>query len=335
MPSDDLQQAPVIDPEDRPVSSRSRVPRRRSLLARLLPVMIVVVALGGFAGLVGYYYMAEAPNGAAPLIKADLQPFKIKPDNPGGMDVPDQDKAIYDRMGRVDQSSVPPPNTERLLPPPEAPVPRPAAAVTPPANAVTAAPAPPLPGPTPSSTVPPPPAAAPATPTTTPNANPNLGGPVLGVPQSPRSTTLAAAPPGAPAGTTAPSASPPPAAAGTTPPKPAPATPAAKPAAPAPTQSAAVAPRPEPAPSAGGGPLLRAAIASLRTEAEAKREWERQRRLYGDALAGVTPSYASVDLASKGVYWRIYIGPPESSAEARARCAALKEKKVDCFVARP
>src|SRR5215472_4732047 len=140
MPSDDLQQAPVIDPEDRPVSSRTRVRGRRSLLARLLPVMIVVVALGGFAGLVGYYYMAEGPNSAAPLIKADIQPFKVKPDNPGGMDVPDQDKAIYDRVGRVDQSSVPPPNTERLLPLPETPVPRPAAAVTPPAPAVPSAP---------------------------------------------------------------------------------------------------------------------------------------------------------------------------------------------------
>jgi hypothetical protein len=121
-----------------------------------------------------------------------------------------------------------------------------------------------------------------------------------------------------------------------TPPKPVPTTPAAvKPAVPAPTQTAAVVPRAEPAASASGGPLLRAAIASLRTEPEAKREWERQRRLYPDALSGVTPSYASVDLGGKGVYWRIYIGPPESSAEARARCAALKEKKVDCFVARP
>ncbi|HTY69740.1 MAG TPA: SPOR domain-containing protein [Alphaproteobacteria bacterium] len=331
MPSDDLQQSPVVDPEDRPVASRSRVPRRRSLLARLLPVMIVVVALGGFAGLVGYYYMADGPNGAAPLIKADLQPFKVKPDNPGGMDVPDQDKAIFDRMGRVDQSSVPPPNTERLLPPPETPVPRPtlaqntAAAVTPPpppaAPAATPAVAPPPPaGPAPAST---------PSPATSSAANPNVGSPVLGVPQTPRSPTLAAAPPGAPAGTTAPPAAAP------TPAKPATTTaPAVKPAASVPTQTAAVAPRPEPA-SAAGGPLLRAAIASLRTEPEAKREWERQRRLYPDALSGVSPSYASVDLGGKGVYWRIYIGPPESSAEARARCAALKEKKVDCFVARP
>jgi SPOR domain len=326
MPSDDLNQAPIIDPQDRPLASRPRARRPRSLLARLLPVLIVVVALGGFAGLVGYYYMAEGPNGAAPLIKADQQPFKIKPDNPGGMAVPDQDKEIYDRMGRADQSSVPPPNTERLLPPPETPLPRPAAPPAPPANAVTAAPAPQLPG---STVAPPPsPAPAPATPSANPNPNPNIGGPVLGVPQSPRTTTLAAVPPGAPAGAAPPAAAAPP-------PK---AAPAAKPAAPAPTQTAALPPRATPTtptPAAAGGPLLRAAIASLRTEADAKREWERQRRLYPDALTGITPSYASVDLGSKGVYWRIYIGPAESNAEARARCETLKEKKVDCFVARP
>lgn len=321
MPSDDLPQAPIIDPDERPPSSVSRGSRargKRSLLARLLPVMIVVVALGGFASLVGYYYMAEAPNGAAPLIKADQQPFKVKPDNPGGMAVPDQDKEIYDRMGH-DQSSVPPPNTERLLPPPETPLPRPAAAPSPPANAVASAPAPVLPG----TTVAPPPASQ-ANPGASPNTNPNVGGPVLGTPQSPRASTLAAAPPGAPAAPASP------------PPKPAPAAPAAK--ALAPTQTAAVAPRPAPTkatPAAAGGPLLRAAIASLRTEAEAKREWERQRHLYPEALARVTPAYASINLGAKGVYWRIYVGPAEPNAEARARCAALKEKKVDCFVARP
>jgi sporulation related protein len=324
MPSDDLNQAPVVDPEDRPVASRQRAGRtrgKRSLLARLLPVMIVVVALGGFAGLVGYYYMAEGPNGAAPLIKADQQPFKIKPDNPGGMAVPDQDKEIYDRMGRADQSSVPPPNTERLLPPPETPLPRPAAV----------APAPTPVPPNPAVVAPPSPNPPPAAPNANANAaDPNLGGRVLGAPQSPRATTLAAAPPGAPAA----AASAPPAAV-PAPPKPAPSAPAAAAAKPTPTQAAAVAPRPAPTPKSSGGPVMRAAIASLRTEADAKREWERQRRLYPEALAGVTPSYASVDLGGKGVYWRIYIGPPEASAAARERCAVLKEKKVDCFVARP
>lgn len=36
--------------------------------------------------------------GAVPLIKADAGPIKIKPQNPGGLDVPHKDKAIYERF---------------------------------------------------------------------------------------------------------------------------------------------------------------------------------------------------------------------------------------------
>jgi SPOR domain len=309
MPEDGLiPQSPSVDPEDRPTTSsrrsRAGAGKRRPLLVRLLPVMIVVVALGSFAGIVGYYYFAASgSNGVVPLIKADVQPFKIKPDNPGGMDVPDQDKEIYDRVGRADRGSVPPASAERLLPPPETPLPRPAP------------------------------------------VNPNLGGSVLGAPPPARPATLSAAPPplpGAPPAS-APAAPPPPAepvpapvavAKTQAPPAaaPAPARVAAPAAAPAPaaTKTAAV----TPAPSTGRGDM-RAAIASLRSEADAHREWDRQRRLNPEGLAGVTPEYGSIDLGDRGVYWRIYVGPRESNAEAQARCAVLKQKRVDCFVARP
>ena len=36
--------------------------------------------------------------GAIPLIKADTGPIKIKPENPGGLDVPHKDKSIYERF---------------------------------------------------------------------------------------------------------------------------------------------------------------------------------------------------------------------------------------------
>lgn len=328
MPSDDTPpipgiEPPFVDPADRPPSSapraRARTTRPRSLLVRLLPVLIVVLALGGFVGLVAYYYMAAGSNGVAPLIKADQQPFKVKPENPGGMTVPDQDKEIYDRIGRVDQSSVPPPNTERLLPPPETPMANPAPAP----SAVAQAPAPP-PGSAPSGAANAPANPPPANP---PPSNPNVGSPVLGAPPPQRVSTLSTVPP-APPGTVPPAASKPAA------PAPARASTPPKATTPRPAQTASVAPAAA-EPHAASGPLLRAAIGSLRTEAEARKEWERQRRLYPEALARITPSYASVDLGSKGVYWRIYVGPAEPSAEARARCATLKQKKVDCFVARP
>jgi len=319
---DDVPPIPAIDPEDRPVATGRGRARKRPLLVRLLPMLIVVVALGSFAGIVGYYYFAGGgSDGVAPLIKADQQPFKIKPENPGGIEVPDQDKEIYNRVGRAERSSVPPPTAERLLPPPETPLPRPA----------------PLP-----------PAAPPPG---TGATNPNLGGPVLGAAPQARSPTLSAVPPRPPGAPPPPAPNVPPApdvappanvaSQVTLPPTiqtpaspsaqagPARATPAPPPPAAATASGAPVAPRP------GGGPVVRVAIASVRNEPDARKEWERQKRLYPDALAGIVPDLSPVDLGEKGIYWRIYVGPAEPGSEAQARCAALKQKRVDCFVARP
>jgi hypothetical protein len=76
------------------------------------------------------------------------------------------------------------------------------------------------------------------------------------------------------------------------------------------------------------------AIASVRSEADAHREWDRLRRQHGDALSGLAPDFAPTDLGERGVFWRIYVGPAESGADAQARCNALKQRQVTCFVAR-
>jgi hypothetical protein len=52
-----------------------------------------------------------------PIIAADTAPFKVRPENPGGMMIPHQDKLIY---GRLSQDTPQP--VERLLPPPEQPM---------------------------------------------------------------------------------------------------------------------------------------------------------------------------------------------------------------------
>jgi cell division septation protein DedD len=58
-------------------------------------------------------------TGAAdvPLIRADERPTKVKPEKPGGMEVPDRDKLIYTQKRAM---------VEHLLPPPEKPMARPA-----------------------------------------------------------------------------------------------------------------------------------------------------------------------------------------------------------------
>jgi hypothetical protein len=52
-----------------------------------------------------------------PLIRADTSPYKVKPQSPGGMPIPDRDLLIYGAQR---------PQVEHLLPPPEQPMARPA-----------------------------------------------------------------------------------------------------------------------------------------------------------------------------------------------------------------
>lgn len=88
--------------------------------SRLMPVGIALVILAAFGGVVWY---AFSDPGAAPdrqqtveLIQADPDPVKTKPENPGGLQVEHQDKLILNPDPEK-------PQVERLLPPPEAPLP--------------------------------------------------------------------------------------------------------------------------------------------------------------------------------------------------------------------
>lgn len=105
-----------------------RAPKWRN---RWLAGAVALAALGGFAGIVWYAYdlgIRAGSESVAPLIKAEEGPAKIRPEEPGGMEVPYQDKLVYDRLA-PDQAEPP---AERLLPPPEAPLPPPQAAEPPP-----------------------------------------------------------------------------------------------------------------------------------------------------------------------------------------------------------
>ena len=61
-----------------------------------------VAALGLAAGLAVLWAQppqarAEAPSGI-PLVKAETTPLKVKPANPGGLQIPHKDKSIYERF---------------------------------------------------------------------------------------------------------------------------------------------------------------------------------------------------------------------------------------------
>jgi hypothetical protein len=308
---------PSIDPDDRPTRPARRsapvaaATGQRPLIVRLLPMVIVALALGGFSGIVGYYYFAGTSNrggeGPAPLVKAEAKPEKVRPENPGGMDVPHQDKEIYDKVVASGGRGPVSPTAERLLPPPETPLPRPGTPMG--ANATVA--------PT-FSTAPPRPGNAPLPPIASIPAPPNV------TPPPPAMVTSEAVIPAAPAPMPAVPVAP------VTVTQP-PAAPAQRLAATAPPAAAPAVTRPVSA--TGGG--SRVAIASVRSEAEARREWDRLRRQHGDALGSMSADFIPADLGEKGVYWRIYVGPSESHADAQARCSALKTRQISCFVARP
>lgn len=88
---------------------------RQSTTPFILVMVILVVASTLLWFMVRW---ASGENtGAPPIIPADTTPFKVRPDNPGGMMIPHQDKLVY---GRLSQDTSQP--IERLLPPPEQPM---------------------------------------------------------------------------------------------------------------------------------------------------------------------------------------------------------------------
>jgi cell division septation protein DedD len=100
--------------------------------------VIAMGVVGVFAYKAGERRGAE---GVAPTIVAGAGPDKVRPEAPGGMEVPNQDKQVYENL--LARGGAKPPQDTRLRPPPEAPMapPRPPAIEQiPPLNAPPAAP---------------------------------------------------------------------------------------------------------------------------------------------------------------------------------------------------
>ena len=150
---DSLEDREILDiiPERYDSDPDSRQARRAAYTRLTLTISLVVLAvmaLGIAAKHILFGETAKDHQMSAPVIHADDKPIKVKPQDRGGMDVPNQDKLIYDRMAAKNGDQQP----ERLLPPPEAAKAPPAPEVAP---APSAAPGPaPAPTPLPSMTAP-------------------------------------------------------------------------------------------------------------------------------------------------------------------------------------
>lgn len=172
-------------------------PPARSGRRGMLALGGAVVGVAAFAGVIVFAYSRgqhAAHNGAPPLLEADAAPTKTRPQDPGGYEVPHQDKLVYERLNAAAGAKQ---GIERLLPPPEQPLPRPVVSpqVPPlqpaPVVAVADVPAPQPPAPAPAADAASRPSAAPGQGTAAPSAPPPV------VASAPPASALAPAPPAA------------------------------------------------------------------------------------------------------------------------------------------
>lgn len=104
--------------------------------SRLRAIITIIASVAAIVGImvvgwkmVGGRHGLTAVSGV-PEIKAEDHPIKVRPDDRGGMQVPNQDKLVYKSMEDGEGGSNAAPKAERLLAPPEEPRP-PTSAATP------------------------------------------------------------------------------------------------------------------------------------------------------------------------------------------------------------
>lgn len=294
-----------IIPERYDADADSRQARAGHRFRSYLTLGIAVVAVGAIVA-TGLHFLGGKPGvgTGVPVIKADERPLKIRPDDRGGMQVPNQDKLVYERMEQGEGDA----KVERLLPPPETPqvpvrgeTPAPAAATA--ATEVLRQTTP---------------AAVP-----TPMAQPK---PETPIPLQPAVQAPAPAAAGGYAPVQNRSQLPSPA--------PAPAAPAKVAAAPAPAPvPAAPAPAVAAAPKvpAGGDWLIQ--LGALRSAPDAEKEWARIQHANHDLLGALRSDVMRVELGEKGTFWRLRAGPLSEQA-ARQLCTDLKSRNQGCIIAR-
>ena len=76
-------------------------------------------------------------------------------------------------------------------------------------------------------------------------------------------------------------------------------------------------------------------LASYRRAALAEKAWQRLQKTHDGILGALSGHTARADLGKRGVYYRLQAGFFNNAASARAACAKLKAKKQDCIIVPP
>ncbi|MGJ3259037.1 MAG: SPOR domain-containing protein [Rhodospirillales bacterium] len=306
-------------------------------------VCVTLVAVGIWIGF-GERIMAMigSGDGEVPTISAEKSPIKIRPENPGGMQVPNQGRLVY---GVVDGTSTQP-RVERLLPSPEKPVEvdKVLKRSVPETSEVAAGAAPRGSADT-----------APGAPV---RLTPEQSQPLNKVPSAETVNKLSGAPAPAPPpvkdpgaaekaaqemaasvtrDVTNPPASPPAPEAKTAAKAEPEKAPEPKPAAgeSAPKETAKATPAQE-LPDADLAQSWRIQLAASRSEPAVKSEWDRLRSRNVDLLGDLQLQVTRIDLgATRGIFYRLRAGPLADEKAAQALCERLKQRKLGCLVVKP
>jgi len=73
-------------------------------------------------------------------------------------------------------------------------------------------------------------------------------------------------------------------------------------------------------------------VAALRSDAEARALFDKLSNKYGAYLGDKAPDIQRADLGSKGIYYRLRVGPFNSKEAAQEWCTGLKSRGQDCMV---
>jgi len=286
------------EPDDRyePSGEHETGRSRRGVLS----ILVAGVAVIAFGAAVWYAYTLGARSGSpadVPVIAANPSPWKKRPEDPGGLKVANQDKAVFDRL----EPELAEPKEERLLPPPEEPMEPPPPIPT--GGSMQADATSPL---AQDGETPPQDGAAPAAEEAVARDD---AGAEPATERQPTTDTPAA---GAASAETAANET------------------SAAEAAPAePSREVASLPPAGRAPASGG---YRIQLAALRSEPDARREWQRIQSANSDLLGNLSMNVERADLGDRGVFYRLQAGPLEDKTLADLLCSKLKGRNLACLV---
>lgn len=82
----------------------------------------------------------------------------------------------------------------------------------------------------------------------------------------------------------------------------------------------------------GARPVVLVQLHAARSQAEALTAWRRLSGAEEELLGAMTPRVVKVEIAGKGVFYRLFVGPVPDMSAARRLCRLLKERGRGCLV---